>query len=492
MIRSVVVVGGGSAGLIAALTLKRRLPDLEVRVIRSPELGVIGVGEGTTPAFPKHLHEYLRLKPSQFWAEAQPIWKLGVRFLWGPRQQFNYTFSLQLDKKLNGLPKPNGFYCGDHFDFADPISAMMAQDKVFPPARDGLPELHPSFAYHIENKKLVAYLEARARDFGVMITDATVSFVERDGELVSAVVLESGERLVADFFVDASGFRSELLGRELKEPYHSFDRALFCDRAVIGGWARTDEPIKPYTMAETMNAGWCWQIEHEHWINRGYVYSSHFKSDDEAQVELARHNPKITETRVVKFRSGRHARAWVGNVLAVGNSYGFVEPLEASALMALCLQCRSFAESLEDCGYDPSPAIAGVYNRLTAEMWDDLRDFLAVHYRFNTRLDTPFWKTCREETDIGGAVSLVDYYQEHGPSLLPRLVLLSPHSMFGYEGYLVQLVGNRVPYKRPHTPVPTETQMWERQRREWDAVAQRAFDVKTCLHAIRGPRWRWK
>lgn len=492
MIRSVVVVGGGSAGLLAALTVKRRLPQLAVRVIRSPELGIIGVGEGTTPAFPRHLHEYLRLKPSQFWAEVHPIWKLGVRFLWGSRPSYNYTFSLQLDKRLSGLARPNGFYCEEEFAFADPVSAMMAHDKVFPPARDGLPELHPSFAYHFENRKLVAYLEERARDFGVEITDATVAQVERRDDHVSAVHLVNGERVAADFFVDASGFRSELIGRELNEPFHGFDRSLFCDRAVIGGWERTDESIKPYTTAETMDAGWCWQIEHEHWINRGYVYSSHFISDEEARAELMRKNPKITETRVVKFRTGRHARSWVGNVLAVGNAYGFVEPLEASALMALCLQCRSFVESLEDCGGDPSPAMAAVYNSLTAEMWDDLRDFLAVHFRFNTRLDTAFWRACREETDLGGAVPLIDFYREHGPSLLPRQVLLSPHSMFGYEGYLVQLVGNRVPYKRPYTPTATEAQLWERQRREWNANARRALDVKSCLRAIRGPQWKWK
>src|SRR4029077_4005543 len=137
---------------------------------------------------------------------------------------------------------------------------------------------------------------------------------------ITALHLESGERVTADLFVDASGFRSELLGRTLEVPYLSFEQYLFCDRAVIGGWPRTDEPIKPYTVAETMDAGWCWQIEHEKWINRGYGYASNFITDKAALDEFLKKNPKVTnEPRVVKFRSGRYARNWVGNVVGIGN-----------------------------------------------------------------------------------------------------------------------------------------------------------------------------
>src|SRR5207244_1117453 len=150
---------------------------------------------------------------------------------------------------------------------------------------------------------------------------------------LAALITEGAERIVADLYVDASGFRSELLGRTLGEAFISYEDSLFCDRAVIGGWARTTEPIKPYTLAETMDAGWCWQIEHEHWINRGYVYSSKFLSDDAALRELLTKNPQVSsEPRVVKFRTGRYARNWVQNVVGIGNAVGFVEPLEATSL----------------------------------------------------------------------------------------------------------------------------------------------------------------
>ena len=162
---------------------------------------------------------------------------------------------------------------------------------------------------------------------------------------VGALHLRVGERIVADLFVDASGFRSELLGRFLQEPFRSFDDSLFCDRAVIGGWARTNEALHPYTTAETMEPGWAWQIEHEHWVNRGYVYSSRFISDDAARDGVPR--AKIRRSRlsraIVRFRTGRYERNWVGNVVAIGNSSGFVEPLEASALAIIIAQSRTLA-----------------------------------------------------------------------------------------------------------------------------------------------------
>ena len=205
--------------------------------------------------------------------------------------------------------------------------------------------------------KLVAHLEQLAKTLGVEFTEGNV----RDAEIgsvrigpneergVLALLLEDGRRLAADLFVDASGFRSELLGRALREPSLNYDRSLFCDRAVIGGWPRTKEPIKPYTMAETMDAGWCWQIEHEHWINRGYVYASSFLSDEEALAELLRKNPQIANTpRVVKFRSFRHERFWVSNVVGIGNASGFVEPLEATALQVICVQTSTLADGLVD------------------------------------------------------------------------------------------------------------------------------------------------
>ncbi len=493
-VHSIVILGGGSAGLITALTLKRRLPHLELHVLRSQEIGVIGVGEGTTSLFPSYFFEELRLKRSQLFTEMQPTWKLGIRFLWGPRKHFHYTFSRAVDSRVPELPKGNGFYAFEEFSSLDMWSALMEEDKAFPRGSDGKPQFfnHSQVAFHVENHRLVTYLEARCRDFGVRITDGTMQSVEPGEHGVSALVLESGERVSGDLFIDASGFRSELLGRFLGTPFRDFTDALFCDRAVIGGWARTTEVLKPYTTAETMNAGWCWQIEHENFINRGYVYSSRFLGDDEALAEFLGKNPQVTTTpRVVKFRSGRYEKMWTRNVIGIGNASGFVEPLEATALQVIIMQGKVLADVLSETDCAPTPGVVAVYDQVMAQQWDDVRDFLAVHYRFNRRLDTPFWQMCQAETRLHGAQRVVDFYEENGPTSLARAVLFGSMNPFGMEGYLAMLIGQQVPHRKNYEPSAAEWKIWRGHVREMQTVARRGFGAAQTLQLIRQPGWSW-
>lgn len=308
MIQNVVVLGGGSAGLLAALSLKKHLPQLAVRVVFSREIGIIGVGEGSTADLPNHLHGFLGIDPGDFHKRARPTWKLGVHFLWGPRASFDYSFTKTYVGAVKGLSRLAGYYAWENCDALDLNSALMHEGKAFARLQNGAPFVQRNVAYHLENADFVAALEHYALAAGITFTEGKMQSVERGPEGVAAIVLESGERVTADLFVDASGFRSELLGAALEEPFESFDDALFCDRAIAGGWERTDEAVQPYTVAETMDAGWAWQIEHERHINRGYVFSSAFLSDDEAEAEFRRKNPKVQKTRVVKWRGGRYAR----------------------------------------------------------------------------------------------------------------------------------------------------------------------------------------
>ncbi|HEV8541577.1 MAG TPA: tryptophan 7-halogenase [Verrucomicrobiae bacterium] len=486
-INHIVVLGAGSAGLMAALTLKRKIPRLEVEVVRSPEIGVIGVGEGTTVVFPRHFFEYLKMKPGNFYREAEPTWKMGIRFLWGPREKFFYTFSFEFERRLPELSRNNGFYYSEEFPWLGNASAYMAQGKVFPRRPDGLPQFHNNHAFHVENKKLVAWLENRCRESAITIVDATIK-PELGGEGIAALVTETGQRITADLFIDASGFRSELLGRALAEVYRSYEDSLFCDRAVIGGWTRTNEPILPYTTAETMDAGWCWQIEHENFINRGYVYSSRFISDEAALNEFLGKNPKVsTPPRSVKFRSGRYERNWVGNVVAMGNSAGFVEPLEATALQVICVEASTLADALSDSLCEPNPSMIKLYNRYNADQWDDIRNFLAIHYKFNTRLNTPFWEACRQETALHRADEIVEFYRENGPSVLAGVTLVHPSNSFKMDGFLALLVGQNVPHHKPYDPSPDEKAFWRQHCLRLQDEARRGMDVKETLAAIRSP-----
>jgi tryptophan halogenase len=303
--------------------------------------------------------------------------------------------------------------------------------------------------------------------------------------------LASGRDVTADLYVDSSGFASVLLGRALAEPFRSFKSTLFCDRAVVGGWERSDEVIKPYTTVETMDAGWCWQIDHEHRINRGYVYGSDFISDDEAEAEFRAKNPLVGPTRVVRFKSGRYDRSWVKNVVAIGNASGFVEPLEATSLGAIATEAALLTETLIDADFSPGPAQVSHFNRAMEMAWDNIRRFLSIHYKFNTRLDTPFWRACRADTDLAGAEEIVEFYQENGPSYHGRIVLLNQLDQFTIDGWLSLLVGMRVPHRSRFRASDEERAQWRRIGGQFLQQAQSAMMVKEAMEAIRLPRFRW-
>jgi tryptophan halogenase len=461
--------------------------------VRSPELGVIGVGESTTPAFPGHLFQYLQINPRQFYAHAEPTWKMGIHFLWGPRESFEYAFNPQLDSQWSDLARPNGFYCDEDFSNVNLNAALMSQGKAFGrDPRTGGPDIQDWHAFHIENPKLVQFLEKLGLDIGIEIIDGKMAEAIRAPQGIGAIVLEDGRRLEADFFIDASGFRSELLGKALGEPFISFSPSLFSDRALVGNWPRTDEPTLPYTTAETMDCGWCWRIDHEHHINRGYVYSSAAISDDQAREEFLRKNPKAkTWDHIVKFKSGRYARGWIDNVFAIGNAGGFVEPLESTALMVVCWQCRTLVDFLQHTGLAPTGTIRKLFNDVWGATWDEIRDFLTLHYWANTRLDTPFWKHCRADTDISRLKDLLEFYDENGPTGFCRYHLKNTGSQFGVEGFLVMLVGNRVPYRGRYTPTQAEWLIWNQRRAQFKKQAESGFDVKQALAIVKGPGWRW-
>jgi tryptophan halogenase len=490
MINDVVVLGGGSAGFLVALTLKHRLPQLRVTVLRSKEIGIIGVGESTTIPLVTHLHQYLRIDLTEFYRQVQPTHKLAIRFLWGPRPYFDYGLNYQLDLRYQGFSKVIGYYSGDTLDFGR-LSALMTRNKVFLRLPDGRPNYNRDPAYHLQNIPFVAFLEQYAQRQGVEIVDDTVVDVPQNDAGVAGLVLSSGSTLTADLYVDCSGFRSLLLGKALGEPFVSFKRSLLCDRAVIGPWKRTDEPIQPYTSAETMNAGWCWQIEHMDRVDRGYVYSSDFISDEEAEREFRQKNPKATETRIVKFVSGRHERAWVKNVVAIGNASSFVEPLESTALGVICLDSHSLVESLADVDRVVRPTQVRLYNERGALIVDLVRRFLAVHYKFNTRLQTPFWRACVADVDLAGAEEYVEFYKENGPSTLWRQMILDGRDPFGFEGYLSMMIGMNIPYRRTYTIPESEQRGWTELYNRWQADAEQALTVEETLQWVRSAGWWW-
>lgn len=491
-IGSFLVLGGGSAGFLAALTLRVRFPDLPITILRSPELGIIGVGEGTFAFVPHHLHGYLGIDPAEFLREAQPTWKLGTRFLWGKRDHFNYTFDNQTDYRLPGLPRMNGYYCGEDFTHASVHSSLMTAGRVFRRQPDGSPLVDHVFGYHVENELFVTYLEKLARSRGIVVEEGTVVSVSQDGCGVKSLLLADGRTFAADFFVDCSGFSSLLLGQTFGTEFVSYDRTLYCDRAVVGGWERRpDEPILPYTTSETMDAGWCWKIEHPGRVVRGYVYGSAFVSDDAAEAELRRKNPRIKGTRVVRFKSGVYRRCWVKNVMAIGNASGFVEPLEATAIAAVCSQSRGLADILHFNDLHVNDTLRDGFNAICEDGWLNIREFLGIHYRYNHRLETPFWKACVNDVDIGNAAAIVGYYKANGPNVILRHFLERRQEMFSLEGYFTMLIGLGVPCDRGITPHPKETLNWNHFRDLNRQMGEAGLTVEEALRIVKMPEWSW-
>ena len=427
---------------------------------------------------------------AEFYNSVNPIWKLGIKYLWGPRKSFNYAFGTQLTTEI-GLPRPLAYYLDD-VDYANLSATLMTTKRAFARRReDGLPLITHDHAYHLENRLFVDYLEQVALRSGVEIIDDTVTTVEQDEAGIKLLRMASGRVESGFLYFDCSGFASELLGKALGEPFVSYKAALFCERAVVGGWARgIDEPIQPYTTAQTMEAGWSWRIDHEHTINRGYVFSSSFISDDAAEQEFRRKNPKLGPTRIVKFRSGRFKRFWVKNVVAIGNASGFVEPMEATAIAAICDQTMAVVKPIQGV-LKISPKLRQICNMRNERYWDAIPRFLAVHYKFNTLVDSPFWRAIWNDINLYGAEDLIDYYKECGPDQSLAQTLVDNHDQFGLGSYIVMLLGQNVPYNNRHQPSVPERMRMDQWRIQQQAIAATGYTAEQALAMIRSPGWSW-
>ena len=450
---SVGIVGGGTAGYLTALALRRKLPGLEVTLIESSTVPVIGVGEATTPLMPQFLHVDLGLDIHELFREVAPTLKLGIRFSsWGaPEGAFNYPFG-----PVHVL-EPT-VYDGD-LRRCSPRSLLIEAGTV-PLARasgERGSDLGVDLAYHLDNRRFVAYLRRRAKDFGVRAADATISEVEvaPDGS-VTGLVADGGRRFAFDLYVDCTGFRALLLEKAMGSPFLSYGDSLFTDRALIASvpYAGRSRQIRPYTLAETFDAGWCWSTPQRDADHRGYVFSSAFSSPEDAEREMRRAHPGMGDARLIAFRAGRHRHFWRGNVVAMGNAYGFVEPLESTALHMLIRQIGLFA------GAFPirrgERGVAAALNRKVGAWWDYLRWFLALHYRYNRSLDTPFWRHCRRRTDVSGHGELIELYRERGPLSYQGAALAGvdvPDPLWGAEGVDVLLLGQGVPARLPEPAV---------------------------------------
>jgi tryptophan halogenase len=484
-IRSVGIIGGGTAGYLTALALRARLPHLSVTIVESSRIPIIGVGEATTPSIVPFLHDYLDIDPQDFVAKVRPTWKLGIKFEWGPYPDgFMAPFDWAMNTvgvlgSLRERGHPNDFTLQSMFMQADRVPVFRLDDGSHVSFMDDLP-----FAYHLDNKSFVRYLKELASARGIGYLDATVEEVVLSGDdWVDHLVVTGNPELRYDLYVDCTGFRSLLLGKALKTDYVDYSASLLTNTAVTATVPAPD-PLQAYTTATTMEAGWCWNIPMPAEGHIGYVHASEWISEDGAAKEITARYPEAKGFHTVRFRSGRYRDSWRGNVVAIGNSAGFVEPLESTALLMMTNTITSLVSLLPHTWRQAGGR--DVFNRATADRWDGLRWFLAVHYRFNTRSDAPFWQAVRADVDVSGMQPILDMFERNAPLRFldptARYLLAVGCPLF-YEmaGVDCVLLGQRHPTTRFTTTEPA--QRWRDRRRAVAELTRHALDHRSALRA---------
>ena len=406
-VRKLVIVGGGTAGWITAAAFARLLGErLSIELVESEAIGTVGVGEATIPQIIR-LNAILGLDEHDFLRRTSGTFKLGIEFVdWGRLgSRYLHTFG---DTGMNlgnvafhhhwrrSLGDAAGADARGLWDYSlHQLAADQARfgklDRVGNTAMTGL-----AYAYHFDASRYALYLRDYAEARGVTRTEGIVESVARDGESgdLTAITLAGGQRVEGDFFIDCTGFRSLLLGGELGVGYDDWSRWLPCDRALAVPSERLST-IVPYTRATAKSAGWQWRIPLQHRTGNGHVYSSGFISDDAAAETLLAglDTQALGDPRPIRFTTGRRQAFWAHNVAAIGLSSGFLEPLESTSIHLIQSHVSRLIQLFPQTA--EARAERAEYNRRCAAEFEQIRDFLILHYHRTDREDTEFWRYCK-------------------------------------------------------------------------------------------------
>ena len=406
LIQRVLVVGGGTAGWMAAAALAHKFAGtkLAITLIESAEIGTVGVGEATIPHI-RHFNATLGIDEAEFFAATKGTYKLGIEFVnWGRiGESYIHPFG-EFGAPIHGVPfhqqwLAGGAASGSIEDYSLPIQAARRGRFRRP---DGDPATlggSYNYAYQFDAGLYAKYLRTYSEARGVVRREGKVVDVALDGEsgFVRSVTLESGETIEADLFLDCSGFRGLIIEQALKTGYEEWTHWLPCDRAIAMPCANVG-PIAPYTRATAQDAGWIWRIPLQHRTGNGHVYSSAFTSDEAALETLLAQLPSepLADPNKLRFVTGKRRRQWVGNTIAIGLASGFLEPLESTSIHLIQVGLGRLLDLFPTREWDPLDAEE--FNRLMALDYERVRDFLILHYHATERDDSPFWRHCRTMT----------------------------------------------------------------------------------------------
>lgn len=401
----VVIVGGGTAGWMTAAALAHRLQGLPVTVtlVESEEIGTVGVGEATVPHI-RFFNARLGIDEADFMRRTSATFKLGIEFRnWGRKgDSYIHPFGV-FGEDIEGVPFHHLWARFARAGGRDPVEAFSLPVLAARMDRFAHPDPDPdsllstySYAYQFDAGLYAAYLRAYAEARGVQRVEGRVVAAPQQGEIgfIESVVLENGQVIGGELFIDCSGFRGLLIEQALQAGYEDWSHWLPCDRAVALP-CRSDAPLSPYTRATALDAGWAWRIPLQHRVGNGHVYCSSHISDEAARDALLGQieGEPIAEPRFLRFTTGRRRKQWDRNVVAIGLSAGFLEPLESTSIHLIQLAIGRLLDHFPDRDWDPF--CAREYNRLMDLEYERVRDFLILHYHATERDDTPFWNQVR-------------------------------------------------------------------------------------------------
>lgn len=404
-VKKIAVLGGGTAGWSAAALLAERFKKhkLEIVVIESPHISTVGVGEATVPAI-LSVHRKLKIDEQEFIKATQATFKLGIEFRdWNKAGgRFFHPFSAfglkieDVDFHQCWIRLQKAGICHNLEEFSLCAGLAKAGRFAIPDNDSDNPLVWHGYAYHFDASLYAKFLCSYSEKRGVKRISDTVTAVEmnRENGHIQTLRLESGDKVEADLFIDCSGFRSLLLEGQYKVGYEDWSHWLPCDRAVAAQ-TQSDGVLLPYTISTAMSAGWRWRIPLQSRTGNGYVYSSKYLSDDQAQTEFldALREPCITEPRLIKFKAGMRPRFCVKNCVAIGLASGFIEPLESTSISLMHTGVDKIISLMPDLVVNEEGINkANELNRMENER---IRDFIILHYWANKHEGSQFWEDVR-------------------------------------------------------------------------------------------------
>lgn len=442
----IVIVGGGTAGWMAAVGLKTVFGGrMDITLVESDEIGIVGVGEATIPAI-QLFNQLIGLDEDEFVRETQASFKLGIEFVdWYQRgHRYIHAFG------PIGVPVGNlAFYqywlkarsmnqAQSLWSYSLNANAA-AQGRFTREIYEDTPFTALAYAFHFDAALYSRYLRRLAEARFVKRVEGKIVRVQQDAEQghVQTLQLADGRTVPGDFFIDCSGFRGLLIEETLKSGYEDWTHFLPADRALAVPCGRVD-PLTPFTRATARDAGWQWRIPLQHRTGNGHVFSTAFTSVDAAHDLLVANldGERLADPREIRFTTGRRKLPWMKNVVAFGLASGFLEPLESTSIhmvqSALQRLIRLFPrQTITD-------AAIAEYNRQTHEEYDRIRDFIILHYKANARTDTPFWKHCANMAVPDSLSHAIDIFRSTG-SLMQR-----PEDLFTEVSWIQVLIGQGI------------------------------------------------